>query len=403
MKVLTGLDQLEGGNGFDKKISGKVGYLCHQASLNGKWRHGVEVLQNLLGKRLTKIFSPQHGFGGELQDNMQESSHFFHSHFHLPVYSLYSETRVPTSEMLEGLDSLVVDLQDVGTRIYTFITTLTYVLEACGKKGIKVIVLDRPNPIGGEIVEGNILDSAFSSFVGCCPLPTRHGLTMGEVALWVKKYCHISCELEVIPMLGYKRSFFFFQTALPWVPPSPNMPTIDSTFPFVGTVLFEGTSLSEGRGTTRPLETIGDPEICPWFHGREIEVLLFGKGGLRENFPKDFEGFILRPCYFQPTFQKHKGLLCGGFQIHVTNFQLFRPWVLSEWMCQYFYHSLEGFSWKSPPYEYEEKIWPIDMINGSDYPRLWVERNACLEELKNFENQGYQDYLEKKKSLHLYS
>ena len=392
MKVWTGLEQVKNHNGFEKKLSGKVGYLCHQASVDGNWEHGIKILRDLLGKNLTKIFSPQHGLGGELQDDMKESPHFFHSHFELPVYSLYSETRRPTEEMLEGLDSLVVDLQDVGTRIYTFITTLAYVMEACGEKGIKVIVLDRPNPLGGEKIEGNILESSFISFVGYCPLPTRHGLTMGEFALWVQKYEGLSCELEVIPMAHYKRSMLFSETGLPWVPPSPNMPVVDSTLPFVGTVLFEGTSLSEGRGTTRPLELVGAPQVCPWSCLEDIQTRL----------PQELKGFILRPCYFQPTFQKYKETLCGGFHIHVTDPSEFQPWALSQWLCQYFYQNLESFSWKPPPYEYEEKMQPIDMINGSAFPRSWVEKKGSFEELLDFEKKGHEDYFERKKSLHLY-
>ena len=391
MKTLTGLECLINDLGEQKKLLGNIGYLCHQASVDAQLNHGVILLKSLFKNRLKKIFSPQHGFEGDVQDNMVESDHFHHGHFNLPVYSLYSETRVPTPEMLEGLNHMIVDLQDVGTRIYTFIHTMTHVMEVCGELGIEVIILDRPNPIGCDQVEGNILHKDFLSFVGRHPLPTRHGLTIGEVALWAQRYCNISCDLRIVTMRGYQRDYYFEQTDLPWVPPSPNMPVVDSTFPFVGTVLFEGTSMSEGRGTTRPLEIIGHPQLNPWKHLKDIR-----------KHTKHLSGFVLRPCHFLPTFQKHREINCGGFHIHVTDRAQFCPWQLAQILCQYFYHHIEDFAWKSPPYEYEYKRLPIDLINGTDRLRKWVEQKQELKELKIIEQDGQDDYGEQKKTIQLY-
>ena len=322
---------------------------------------------------------------------MVESAHFQHHYFNLPVYSLYSETRVPSADMLDGLDHVIIDLQDVGTRIYTFISTLSSMMEACGKKGIEVVILDRPNPLGGMAIEGNILQPKFTSFVGLHPLPTRHGMTMGEMANWLKQYRGVECSLKVIPMQGWQRESYFEQTALPWIPPSPNMPTVESTIPFVGTVLFEGTQMSEGRGTTRPLEVVGHPQFSPWEHQEKIGQLLVTE-----------QGFALRPCSFQPTFQKHAQRTCGGFQIHVTNRQKFRPWRLAQLLCQYFHHHIPGLVWRQPPYEYEYQRLPIDLINGTDQLRKWVEQRQDLATLASIEQQGLDQYREQKKTVELY-
>ena len=390
MKVLTGLDVLASNTELQKKLSGGIGYLCHQASVDGNWNHGAHLLKALFGRRFKAMFGPQHGVIGDLQDNMRESPHSHHSYFDLPVYSLYSETRVPSEQMLEGIQHLIVDLQDVGARVYTFISTMTLAMEACSQLGIEVVILDRPNPIGNA-TQGNILDGEFSSFVGRHPLPTRHGMTMGEMAHWAKRYQGIHCPLRVVAMQGYSPTGDFGQTGLPWVPPSPNIPTVDSCLPFVGTVLFEGTSVSEGRGTTRPLEIIGHPALDPWKHLEGIVQLT-----------QDLEGFVLRPCHFRPTFQKHAGTTCGGYQIHVTHSDRFSPWRVAQYLCQYFYHNLEGFRWKDPPYEYEHEILPIDLINGSDRPRHWVEKSQGAEELAAIEKQGQGEYLESKQSVEMY-
>ena len=390
----TGLDILINDHRFQSSIKGNIGYLCHAASVDSKYVHGIDLLKEKFGDRLQKLFSPQHGLYAEEQDNMIESDHFFHPFYQLPVYSLYSETRKPTAEMLEGLDCVLIDLQDVGTRIYTFIYTMCLMMEACGEKGIKVIVLDRPNPINGKDIEGNMLDPAFSSFIGLYPMPMRHGLTIGEVAVMANQFWGVDCELEVVKMKGWEREMSFYDTALPWVLPSPNLPTIMGCFVFPGSVLFEGTHLSEGRGTTRSLEIIGSPKLDSFNLHKEIEGE-FKKVGL--------EGFALRPLTFIPTFNKHEGEVCQGYQIHPTDLELFQPWKVGQLLCQKLYQNMgKEFRWKQPPYEYEYELMPIDILNGTDKLRHWVENNGSFDELRAIEAHQCEEYLEYRKEVLLY-
>lgn len=377
-----------------QKINGNIGYLCHAASVDSNYAHGIDVVKSIFGSRLKKLFSPQHGLFADVQDNMIETSHFHHNYYDLPVYSLYSETRKPTAEMLEGLDHVLIDLQDVGTRVYTYIYTMTYMMEACAENGVEVIILDRPNPIGGIKVEGNVLDSSFKSFVGRHELPMRHGLTMGEVALMAKKYWGIDCDLKVIEMQGWKREMFFTDTKLPWVLPSPNLPNPETAFSFAGTVLFEGTNISEGRGTTKSLETVGHPSMANYELIKELQEIFDSE---------ELTGFVLRPVSFIPTFQKHAGQLCHGYQIHTTDFEAFSPWHVGQVLCREFYRHLgESFRWKQPPYEYEEKLLPVDILNGTDQVRKWVERNGSFEELRKLENHGMLDFLQRRDEIMLY-
>jgi uncharacterized protein YbbC (DUF1343 family) len=264
-------------------------------------------------------------------------------------------------------------------------------MEACGKKGIEVIVLDRPNPVGGTIIEGNVLEEDFHSFVGHFPIPMRHGLTMGEVAYFSNKFGEGRCELNVIQMEGWKRDMFFPETDLPWVLPSPNLPTWESALTFVGTVLFEGTNISEGRGTTRSLEIVGHPDIEPF--------------SFKENFIKKYpcEGFILRPVFFRPTFQKHAQTTCGGFQIHITDPQKFRPWTLGQLLCYEFYHSLKNFEWNTKPYEYEFERPAIDMINGTSKIRQWIEEKGAFENITKIEKEGMENYFKQREQVLLYN
>lgn len=387
----TGLESLKSNH---SDIKGNVGYLCHAASIDSSYTHGIDVVKSIFGERLKKLFSPQHGLFADVQDNMVETDHFHHSHYDLPVYSLYSDTRKPTKQMLEGLDHVLVDLQDVGTRVYTYIYTMTYMMEACAENDVEVIILDRPNPIGGLKVEGNILDMTYRSFVGRHELPMRHGMTMGEIALMAKKHWGLDCALRVIKMEGWSRDQFFVDTRLPWVLPSPNLPNPETAFSFVGTVLFEGTNISEGRGTTKSLETIGHPAIAN--HKLLPE--------LNKRFQTDqLSGFILRPVSFMPTFQKHTGQVCHGYQIHITDFEKFSPWHVGQVLCQVFYHHLgRAFQWKQPPYEYEEELLPIDILNGTAAIRHWVEENGSLEELRSIESIGKMDFIEKRSDLLIY-
>ncbi|MDQ3395392.1 MAG: DUF1343 domain-containing protein [Bacteroidota bacterium] len=394
IRVISGLDHLKMDKGLAQKFKGVVGYLCHGASVDSDIKHGVFAFKEIFGSRFNRLFSPQHGFVGDVQDNMVESSHFMHPYFNVKVYSLYSETRIPTAEMLDGLDHIFVDLQDVGTRIYTYIYTMTLLMEACANKDIDVVILDRPNPINGEIIEGNILDMNYASFVGRHPLPVRHGMTMGEIAQMALKFWNIRCSLQVIPMQGWERWMDFEDTKLPWVMPSPNLPTIEAAFTFVGTVLYEGTNISEGRGTTRSLEIIGHPGIEP-YGLQEILEGKFKSYGLH--------GFTLRPVIFMPTFQKHAGKPCGGYQIHVTDRKKFRPWRLCQVLCQEFYHHLgPQFQWKQPPYEYEYVKMPVDLINGTDKLRSWVEKNGDFGFLDDLEKENQAEFLEKRNEVKIY-
>lgn len=393
--VLSGIDVLENDADLRKKFNGNIGVLCHSASVNRNLDHTLQVIMRLFPGQVKKVYGPQHGFVTDVQDNMVETDHTFHPFFKLPVYSLYSETRIPTDEMLEGIDHLFVDLQDVGTRIYTYIYTLTLLLDKCAGKDIQVVVLDRPNPINAMDMEGNILDERFASFVGRHPIPVRHGLTIGEVAkMHQKHWAQKSANIQIIKMKNYQREMSFEDTGLPWVMPSPNLPTVEGCYTFVGTVLFEGTNISEGRGTTRSLEIIGHPKIDPWSLEADLKTL-FNQNGL--------QGFKLRPLNFMPTFQKHAGIPCGGYQIHITDRSKFRPWKVCQLLCQKFMHVLgEDFKYKQDPYEYEYDKNPVDLINGTDLLRLWCENQGSYEELINIENQGQAAYRQKRQEILLY-
>ncbi|MER3429404.1 MAG: DUF1343 domain-containing protein [Pyrinomonas sp.] len=345
----------------------RVGLVCNQASVDHELRHVADLFKEERGWRLTALFGPQHGIRGTEQDNMIETPHGVDKETGVPVYSLYSEVREPTAEMLSEVDVLVVDLQDVGCRIYTFIYTMMNCLRAARRYGKGVIVCDRPNPIGGVAVEGNMLERGHESFVGQYPLPTRHGMTVGELALMFNE--EIGCDLEVVPMCGWGREVWFDQTDVPWVMPSPNMPTLETATVFSGTVHLEGTEMSEGRGTTRPFELVGAPYVEAARLARRLE----GYG---------FEGVRFRACYFKPTFQKHAGRVCGGVQIHVTKREGFRPVevglaVVREVRAMYG----EQFRWREPPYEYEHERNPFDVITGTTWVREALERGASIEEL----------------------
>ncbi|MFH1540155.1 MAG: DUF1343 domain-containing protein [bacterium] len=352
MVVLTGLEVL-----LSKKTEllrgRRAGLVVHPASVNRSYRSTVDLLLGEPGVDVAAVFGPQHGLWGHTQDNMIEWEGFRDGGSGLPVYSLYAETRKPTPEMLEGLDVMVVDLQDVGTRVYTFASTLFLVMEACSEAGLDVVVLDRPNPVGGADMEGGLLDAGFRSFVGMMSTPMRHGMTMGELAGMYRAAGGLSCGLEVVKMEGWSRGQWFDGTGLPWVPPSPNMPTLDTAAVYPGMVLLEGTNVSEGRGTTRPFETVGAPWIAP----NELADALNGR----------LVGAFFRPLRFQPAFHKWAGEVCGGVQVHVTDRAAFRPvraalFLLEEIKNRWGDH----FEWKRPPYEYEYEKLPIDVIAGTD-------------------------------------
>ncbi|WP_142784765.1 exo-beta-N-acetylmuramidase NamZ family protein [Changchengzhania lutea] len=380
MAVKTGLDVLIEDKEIYKTFKGNVALLCHNASIDSNYTHAALKFKELFGARFVKLFGPQHGFATDVQDNMVESDHIIHPYFNIPVYSLYSETRIPTDDMLDGIDHLFVDLQDVGCRVYTYIYTLTLLLEKCSDKDIQVVVLDRPNPINGIDIEGNILELEFESFVGRHAIPMRHGMTIGEVGLMHQKYwVKEQANLKVIKMQNWNRDMYFEDTKLPWLLPSPNLPRAESSLTFPATVLFEGTLLSEGRGTTQSLEIVGHPKIEPFsfYENHMLSVVKNSK----------LEGFVLRPVTFLPTFQKHANQVCGGIQIHVTNKFTYKPWRVGQILMRELYHYLaEDFIWKKPPYEYNHTELPIDIINGSKKIRCWLENNDSIEMLEAFED-----------------
>jgi uncharacterized protein YbbC (DUF1343 family) len=339
----------------------RVGILCNHASVDPGFAHIVDRIAAADDLTLAAIFGPQHGFRSDVQDNMIETPHRDDPIRRVPVYSLYSETREPTADMLRGLDVLVVDLQDIGARIYTYIYTVANCLRACGRHRIPVIVCDRPNPIGGIEVEGATLRPGLESFVGLFPIPMRHGMTMGEIARLFNERFDLGADLDVVAMSGWRRGMYADVTGLPWVMPSPNMPTLDTAVVYPGTVLFEGTMLSEGRGTTRPFELVGAPGIDAERFAREMNAL-----GL--------PGVVFRPAVFEPTFQKHARTACGGCQIHVTDRDAFRPVLTGVALIGMFRRfDPGGFAWRQPPYEYEHVKLPFDILAGSDRLRLDIE------------------------------
>lgn len=358
----------------------RVGLICNQASVNHQFRHAADLFFEHPEINLTTLFGPQHGIRGDVQDNMIETSHSVDKHTGLPVYSLYSETREPTEEMLRNIDVLVFDLQDVGCRVYTFIYTMANAMKACAKFDKKFVVLDRPNPIGGIAVEGNVLEIGHESFVGQYPIPMRHGLTTGELAkLFIKEFA-INCELEVVRMNNWAREDFYDETDAPWVLPSPNMPTVDTSVVFPATVYFEGTQVSEGRGTTRPFEIVGAPYIDSKEYAEALTSL-------------ELSGVIFSPTEFLPTFQKHSGKNCGGVFLHINDRIAFNSVFTGVAMIKTAFDLYPNdFLWKTPPYEYVFDRNPFDVIAGTTKIREMLEQKAGWEDLKMFCREGIEDF-----------
>ncbi|MEW5946682.1 MAG: DUF1343 domain-containing protein [bacterium] len=388
-KMMTGLDVVRE-EGLGSFRGARVGLVMNQASVDSRFRSAADVVAGSGGLRLRALFGPQHGIFGQTQDNMVEWEGFDDAGTGVPVHSLYGAVRKPTVEMLEGLDAVMVDLQDVGTRVYTFASTLFLVMEACAEKGIGVVVLDRPNPIGGVAVEGNVLEEGFRSFVGMMRIPMRHGMTMGELALMYRETAGLACHAEVVKMRGWRREWCCDETGLPWVMPSPNMPTVETAAVYPGAVLFEGTNVSEGRGTTKPFELIG----APWIDGGVLAGALNAAG---------MGGVYFREARFEPTFGKCKGLLCGGIQAHVTDRREFKPYrtglaVLREIMRRW----RDVFEWKEPPYEYERERMPIDIIAGTDAVRLALESDRGIGEIEEDGGAAMREFMELRRRFLLY-
>jgi uncharacterized protein YbbC (DUF1343 family) len=365
--VRTGLTRLLAGERPELR-GARLGLIAHQASVTPELTAATDALRGA-GFKLVALFGPQHGVQGEKQDDMIESVSFTDTRLGIPVHSLYGEVRKPTGEMLSGLDAMLFDLQDVGVRIYTFLWTMTLAMEACRDAGVKFVVLDRPNPISGVMREGPTLRSGFESFVGLYPVPLRHGLTAGEIARLANDHFGIDCELDVVPCDGSTRADWFDDTGLPFVFPSPNLPTLDACTVYPGMVLLEGTNLSEGRGTTRPFELFGAPFLDPY----ELTTTMD-----RRALP----GVVFRPCRFEPTFQKHAGQVCGGAQVHVTDRHAFRPVETAVSIMRAVKDLYpDDFAWRQPPYEYETEKIPIDMLWGSDHLRLAIDGNGTPDEI----------------------
>lgn len=368
----------------------RLALLCNQASTDRNFRHSRDLVQAAFPGQLTCLFSPQHGFFSEKQDNMIESGHGVDPASGLPVFSLYAEQRRPTTEMFAGFDVLLVDLIDVGTRVYTFAWTVVYCLQTAAQTGREVVILDRPNPIGGNLAEGNLLRPEWSSFVGLYPLPMRHGLTLGELALLCNREMGIGASLEVLQVEGWQRDSLMEEALFPWVFPSPNMPSLATALVYPGQVLWEGTNVSEGRGTTLPFLLCG----APYLKHLEVEAYL-----ARTPLP----GCVLRPLLFEPTSGKWNGQACAGFQLHVTDPRSFRPYRTSLALYQALFALYPGqFAYKPPPYEYDYERLPMDLILGDQQVRLALEGGADILELELSWQEDLAGFAELARAVFLY-
>jgi uncharacterized protein YbbC (DUF1343 family) len=398
-----GIDRLINEPSQRAALTGKrVALVAHPGSVTATLEHSLDALAKLKDLKLSAAFSPQHGMRGEKQDNMVESTSYLDPRYGIPVHSLYGEVRRPTKEMMEDCDVVLFDLQDVGCRIYTYVSTLLYLMEACAETQKSLWVLDRPNP-AGRALDGTYLRSGFESFVGVAPIPIRHGMTMGELAIWYKKHFHLPVDLHILSMEGYDPTvgpgFGWPLGEKSWVNPSPNAPNLSMVRCFAGSVMLEGTHLSEGRGTTRPLEVVGHPTV-------DMGAILKSMEKLNGDW---LRGCLLRRCYFEPTFHKHQGQLCNGFQVHVDHAQYdpkaFKPFRLFA----LFFKALRGeypdFEiWRDFHYEYEKDRLAIDLITGSSLLRDWVDDSeAHVQDLEILVEEDLSQWREELASVALYS
>jgi uncharacterized protein YbbC (DUF1343 family) len=356
--------------------------ICHAASVTSAYSHIIDVLGKHPDCKLGAIFGPQHGLYGQTQDNMIEWEGAVDPVLKVPVYSLYGKVRKPTTQMLDNIDAIVFDIQDVGARPYTYIWTLKLVMEACSELHIPVWVLDRPNPIGAVTLDGPMMSSEFFSFVGGAEIPLCHRLTMGEMARILQNKYFPSCDLNVVWMEGWWRNSLWPETELPWVLPSPNMPTVDTAIVYPGQVLLEATNISEGRGTTRPFELCG----APYLDFQEFKKKLYAC---------KLSGCTFRDHGFIPTFQKWQGKYCDGIQIHVTNPRCFSPVLTAVAIVNSMMLTSDGeFSFKNPPYEYEHIKMPFDILAGSEELRVMISESMDLEDISAVWKKSYTPFME---------
>ncbi|MGV8981100.1 exo-beta-N-acetylmuramidase NamZ family protein [Clostridium sp.] len=378
--VNNGIDNLEE---YAEIFSGKrLGLITGPTGVNRKLVSTIDILHKRYN--LVALFSPEHGVRGDIQAGVKVDD-YLDPVSKIPVYSLYGDKKKITKEMLSKIDLLVFDIQDVGARFYTFLYTLTYAMEACNENDKPIVVLDRINPLGGKIIQGNILEKGFKSFVGNYPIPTRYGLTIGEFALYINSKFKINADLTVVPCTGWNRDLYYDDTDLVWVQPSPNMPTIDSAFIYSGTCIFEGTNLSEGRGTTKPFEIIG----APWLDNIKLISVMNSK---------NYSGVMFREVYFTPAFSKHTNNLCSGIQIHVTDRDKVNPFVLALDILLEIRNMHNSEFEFIPPFANGAQPF-INLITGSDKVK---NHNGCLNELLDKMNVNLEEYSEEKKLYELY-
>jgi len=428
-KVITGLENLCC-NPEPRLKGARLGLLANPASTDTSFGHASTLINQIYPGQLKALFSPQHGFHAEKQDNMVESCHTMDTVLKIPIFSLYSTTRIPTEQMFDLIDTLIIDIQDVGTRVYTFIYTISYCLEAAALYGKSVVILDRPNPVGGVAVEGNVLKKEYASFVGRFPIPMRHGLTVGEIAsLFNSRFITDrrefteeigcdgekgsatveGCDLTIIPMRGWNRRMLFADTHLPWIAPSPNMPTPSSALVYPGQVIWEGTNISEGRGTTQPFEIFGAPFIDTdkILHAvaanNSDRGLLSDRADTKGAGIANIPGAVLRAIAFEPTSGKWQGQVCQGFQIHVVDPELFKPYTTSLLLLQQIikYHSGQ-FKWKEPPYEYEYVKLPIDLILGDKLLRESIESCESMDSVEASWQSDLDKFKQMSREFYLY-
>jgi uncharacterized protein YbbC (DUF1343 family) len=371
-------------------LSGKkLGLLCNGSSVTSNFIHTSKIINQLFPNRLKAIFSPQHGFYADKQDNMIESVNSEEASLKIPIFSLYSNTRVPTKEMFDLIDCLIIDLQDVGCRVYTFIYTISFCLEKAAQYNKKVIILDRPNPIGGIEVEGNVLEEKYKSFVGRFPIPMRHGMTVGEISSFFNKTFEINCDLEIIKLSGWKRSMYYSDTNLEWLLPSPNLPTPASCIVYPGQVILEGTNISEGRGTTIPFEQFGAPYINSF--------------ELADKVAEKTQGTYLRPVKFEPVAGKWNYKTCNGIHIHISDKTSFKPYKTSLILLQEIIRLYNNdFKFKQPPYEYEYNKLPMDLILGSKEIRKRIENMDDIDIIEKSWQKNLNNFIKISKEFHLY-